>query len=307
MLLEVNNITKYYDGNKVLDNVSFTLEKGEILGLLGPNGAGKTTTMKIITSNILPTSGNVKIKDFDTNDHTLETQKHIGYLAENNPLYTEMFVYDFLKHIQAFYENPMEIEEAAKLVDIKDKLTTRISELSKGYKQRVGIAAALLNNPELLILDEANEGLDPAQRIELRKTIKNLSKDKGVIVSTHVLEEVKTLCDRVVIIDKGKIIHNSKISDLTNYKKYRLQYSFTGKDIKDQLKKLALNKQVEIETNEKITTAIFKTSEPIEQKITDLIKKENITLYEFSLQDNLEEVFDSLKRSESEKEVTNEN
>lgn len=296
MLLEVNNITKYYNKTKVLDNVSFQLEKGEILGLLGPNGAGKTTTMKIITSNILPTSGDVKIKGLDTQENTLETQKQIGYLAETNPLYMDMFVYDFLKHIQTFYENPMEIEEAAKLVDISDKLATRINDLSKGYKQRVGIAAALLNNPELLILDEANEGLDPTQRIELRKTIKKLAKDKGVIVSTHVLEEVKSLCDRVLIIDKGKLIHNSKIEDLTNYKKYKLKYS--GKDISAQLKKLAIDKNVENEKNDKLITSIFKTKDFVEQQITDLIKKENITLYEFSLQDNLEEVFNSLKTHE---------
>ena len=209
-MIEVKNLVKKYGPKCAVDNISFTVRDGEILGLLGPNGAGKSTTMNIMTGYLSATSGTVTVAGYDILDNPMEAKRQIGYLPEIPPLYTDMTVFEYLSFV---YElkgvkeikksvHLTEVMEAVKLVDVKDRL---IANLSKGYKQRVGLAQALIGNPEVLILDEPTVGLDPMQIIEIRSVIKKLGKSHTVILSSHILQEVQAICDRVVIINNGKV------------------------------------------------------------------------------------------------------
>lgn len=218
-MIEVNNLTKEFGPQKAVNDISFTANKGQILGFLGPNGAGKSTTMKMITSYLPQSSGSIKVCGIDTSLLSLESRKKIGYLPENNPLYKDMYVTEFLEfvskvhHIQDGKKRINEIVEITGLGKEKHKL---IGALSKGYKQRVGLAQALIHDPEVLILDEPTSGLDMNQLIDIRALIKNLGKDKTVIFSTHIMQEVNALCDRVIIINDGKIVANDSIDQLQN-------------------------------------------------------------------------------------------
>ena len=218
-MIEVNNLIKEFGTQKAVNDISFTANKGQILGFLGPNGAGKSTTMKMITSYLPQSSGSIKVCGIDTTLSSLESRKKIGYLPENNPLYKDMYVTEFLEfvskvhHIQEPKKRINDIVEITGLGKEKHKL---IGSLSKGYKQRVGLAQALIHDPEVLILDEPTSGLDMNQLIDIRALIKNLGKDKTVIFSTHIMQEVNALCDRVVIINDGKIVANDSIDQLQN-------------------------------------------------------------------------------------------
>ena len=208
--IEINGITKYYGQQKALDNINISINKGEVVGLLGPNGAGKSTLMKIITSFIPPSSGTVKISGYDIREDSLEIKKHIGYLPENNPLYNDMYVREYLKFVLKTYPDhkntKTKIEDTIQLTRLNLEKKKKIGALSKGYKQRVGLAQALIHNPDILILDEPTSGLDPNQLVEIRKIITDLGKEKTIILSTHIMQEVEALCDRVIIIDNGKIV-----------------------------------------------------------------------------------------------------
>ena len=233
MSVIVKNLTKIYGTQKAVDDISFTANEGEILGFLGPNGAGKSTTMKIATGFISATSGQVEVAGFDVNDQSLESRRNIGYLPEHNPLYLEMYVNEFLEFSGKVYGMPSK-ELKVKIKEVIDKcgLTVeqnkKISALSKGYRQRVGLAQALLHDPKVLILDEPTTGLDPNQILEIRKLIKEISKDKTLIFSTHIMQEVQALCDRVIIINKGKIIADKTLKELSaesGNKTYRIEFS----------------------------------------------------------------------------------
>ncbi len=220
MSIKVNNLTKYYGSQAALKNVSFEIKKGEIVGLLGPNGAGKSTMMKIITCFILPTEGDVKVCDLDIKENSIEVRKKVGYLPENNPLYAEMYVKEFLYIIASIYKIPKKIiknriEEVINITGLTPEINKKIGTLSKGYKQRVGLAQAIIHNPEVLILDEPTSGLDPNQIIDIRNLIKNMGKEKTVILSTHIMQEVEAICDRAIIIDKGNIIADDTTSNLS--------------------------------------------------------------------------------------------
>ncbi len=217
MNVEINNISKYYGYQKVLDNVSFEVKPGEILGFLGPNGAGKTTTMKIITGYISMDSGDVSIEGKSV--RTGETKSSIGYLPENNPLYLDMPVVDYLRFsakLQGVEKQSIEnrVREMIRLTGLNQEKHKLIGELSKGYRQRVGLAQALIHDPDILILDEPTTGLDPNQIIEIRELIKKLGRKKTVILSTHILPEVEATCDRILIINKGKIVANGTSENL---------------------------------------------------------------------------------------------
>lgn len=218
-MIEINNITKLYGQQKALDNVSLTINKGEIIGLLGPNGAGKSTLMKILTSFIPPTSGNASINGLDVENDSLKIRELIGYLPENNPLYTDMYVKEYLKFVLRIYKNVNKkdsvIKEVIELTGLGPEQHKKIGALSKGYRQRVGLAQALIHNPEILILDEPTSGLDPNQLVDIRQIIIDLGKQKTVILSTHIMQEVEAMCDRVVIIDKGKIVADDTTSRLS--------------------------------------------------------------------------------------------
>jgi gliding motility-associated transport system ATP-binding protein len=218
MSIKVSNLTKTYGTQKAIDNVSFIAANNEIIGFLGPNGAGKSTTMKIITGYRTADSGEVLIDDINVKAQPLEAKKKIGYLSEGNPLYYEMYVREYLGFIGRlhFIKNNLKnrIEEVINLTGLRSESNKKTGQLSKGYKQRVGLAAALIHDPDVLVLDEPTSGLDPNQIIEIREVIRTLGKDKTVLFSTHILQEVESICDRVLIIDKGKIVANDSLANL---------------------------------------------------------------------------------------------
>ena len=215
MSIEVNNISKSYGVQKALDNISFTVQKGEIVGFLGPNGAGKSTLMKILTTYIAADEGTATVNGFDVNAETKDVQQSIGYLPEHNPLYLDLYVREYLAFNADVYKvAKSRIEEVVQLTGLSNESHKKIGQLSKGYRQRVGLANALLHNPDVLILDEPTTGLDPNQLVEIRNVIKNVGKDKTVFLSTHIMQEVEAICDRVIIIDKGKIVADKKLDTL---------------------------------------------------------------------------------------------
>ncbi len=215
MSIEVQNISKSYGAQKALDNVSFTVKKGEIVGFLGPNGAGKSTLMKILTTYINSDEGIAKVDDFDVITNQLEVQKSVGYLPEHNPLYLDLYVREYLTFNADVYKvEKSRIDEVITLTGLTAEAHKKIGQLSKGYRQRVGLATALLHNPDVLILDEPTTGLDPNQLVEIRELIKNIGKDKTVFLSTHIMQEVEAICDRVIIINQGKIVADNNIDNL---------------------------------------------------------------------------------------------
>ncbi|HPT03527.1 MAG TPA: gliding motility-associated ABC transporter ATP-binding subunit GldA [Bacteroidales bacterium] len=225
MSIIVKNITKLYGTQKALDKVSFEVKAGEIVGLLGPNGAGKSTMMKIITCFIPPTSGDVSVYGFDIMEQSVEVRKKVGYLPENNPLYLEMYVKEYLEFVAGLHQlgknTHKRIAEMIANTGLESEQNKKIGALSKGYRQRVGLAQALIHNPEVLILDEPTSGLDPNQLIEIRNLIKEIGKEKTVMLSTHIMQEVEAICNRVVIINKGKIVADDlteKLSAVTSPK-----------------------------------------------------------------------------------------
>lgn len=219
MSVEVKNLLKLYGEQKALNNISFSAEKGEIVGFLGPNGAGKSTTMKITTCFVAPTSGSVSVCGYDVQSNPMDVRKNLGYLPEHNPLYLDMYVHEYLRFIgrvhglkgRVLKARVSEMVETTGLVIEQNK---RIGQLSKGYRQRVGLAQALIHDPKVLILDEPTTGLDPNQIVEIRKLIKEVAKEKTIIFSTHIMQEVQALCDRAVIINKGEIVANESVTML---------------------------------------------------------------------------------------------
>ena len=217
-MIEISNLVKKYGRNYAVNDISFHINKGEIVGFLGPNGAGKTTTMNILTGYLSATSGSVKIAGYDILENPMEAKKHIGFLPEHPPLYLDMTVKEYLSFVfdlkKCTFNKKKHIEEIVDLINIKDVYKRPISHLSKGYRQRVGIAQALISSPDILVFDEPTVGLDPRQIIEIRDLITNLGKNHTVILSTHILSEVKAVCDRVVIINKGTLVADAKTDEL---------------------------------------------------------------------------------------------
>ena len=218
MSVEVKELTKVFGRQVAVDHISFSAVKGKITGFLGPNGAGKSTTMKIATSFIPPTSGTISVCGYDVVQHPLEVKRRIGYLPEHNPLYLDMYVHEYLQFIASLHQlgshAAARVKQVVGICGLTTEQNKKIGALSKGYRQRVGIAQTLLHDPEVLILDEPTTGLDPNQIIEIRKLIKELGKDKTVIFSSHILQEVEAICDQVVIINKGKLVANSSVKEL---------------------------------------------------------------------------------------------
>jgi ABC-2 type transport system ATP-binding protein len=217
MSISVNNITKEYGAQKALNNVSFEVGSNEIVGFLGPNGAGKSTMMKVLTCYIPPTAGHAKVYGFDIHEQSLEVRKHIGYLPEHNPLYLDMYVKEFLEFtggIHKIKNISTRVKEMIALTGLQIEQNKKIGALSKGYRQRVGLAQAMIHDPKVLIMDEPTTGLDPNQLEEIRSLIKSLGKQKTVMLSTHIMQEVEAVCDRVIIINKGEIVANEETKKL---------------------------------------------------------------------------------------------
>lgn len=217
MPVEVRDLTKIYGEQKAVDNISFSISKGEIVGFLGPNGAGKSTTMKMITGYLEPSIGHVNVNGVDVKNNPLDARKKIGYLPESNALYYDMYVREYLGFIAEVHKisnKQQAIDNVIEKVGLSPESKKRVGQLSKGYKQRVGLAAALIHDPEVLVLDEPTSGLDPNQIVEIRNVIKEQGKNKLVLFSSHILQEVEAICDRVIIINKGKIVADDKLSNL---------------------------------------------------------------------------------------------
>ena len=217
MSVSVNNLTKDYSGQKAINKISFEAKKGQVLGFLGPNGAGKTTTMKILTCFIPQSEGTATVCDYDTSTHSIDVRRSIGYLPEHNPLYKDMYVKEYLKFVAGINKVSNKAQKVGEMIErtgLGREQHKLIGALSKGYRQRVGLAQAMLHDPEVLILDEPTSGLDPNQLVEIRKLIKDIGQEKTVIFSTHIMQEVQAICDRVLIINKGNIVADDPIENL---------------------------------------------------------------------------------------------
>ncbi len=308
-MIKINNITKKYNELIAVDDLSLEINKGEVIGLLGPNGAGKSTTMKLISGFLIPDSGEILVDGVSIVSNPLEIKKRLGYMPENNPLYKELRVVDVLKNALQVHQVSIElhseyIDYAVKVTGLENVYFKNISELSKGYKQRVGIALSLIHKPDILILDEPTEGLDPNQRSEIRKLIKDLGKNKTVIISTHVMQEVEAMCSRVVIINKGKLIYDDSISKLSkgNHKKTTIEVS--GEVLNKKLTK----EEILIDKSDDINLEISKTNKfkleisTKKQKesvlnLNNLIKNGKILIEELNIKKyDLEEVFKELTK-----------
>jgi ABC-2 type transport system ATP-binding protein len=296
MSITVNNLTKVYGAQKAVDDISFTVNKGEIVGFLGPNGAGKSTTMKIITGYLPASEGTTTVCGIPVIETSNETKKKIGYLPEANPLYYDMFVreyLDFVTNVHTVKNKKEKIEEVIKTVGLTVEANKKIGQLSKGYKQRVGLAAALIHDPEVLILDEPTTGLDPNQIIEIRELIKKLGADKTVLFSSHILQEVQAICDRVIIINKGKIVADDILSNLAGKKHFN--------DLRLEIKEIVQQEIFEDIQNIKqlnANTWLFKTddADALKRRLIEITLNKNLNI--ISLQSetvgSLEDIFRTL-------------
>ncbi|MDB5232946.1 MAG: gliding motility protein GldA [Chitinophagaceae bacterium] len=300
MSIEVSGLTKIYGEQKAVNNISFSIGKGEIVGFLGPNGAGKSTTMKMVTGYLLPDSGFVKVSGIDVKNNPIGAKKRIGYLPESNPLYYDMYVKEYLEFAGGLHqiENPKsKIENVIELVGLTPERKKKLGQLSKGYKQRVGLAASLLHEPEVLILDEPTSGLDPNQIIDIRNVIKEQGRNKTVLFSSHILQEVQAICDRVIIIHKGNIVADSSLQNLEKQ---------TGKPViqitfRESLESEWITRLPAVESAEKINAGTWRVTaknvQEARKQLLHLSVEHNLNIV--SLQDesnNLEEVFRALTK-----------
>lgn len=293
MSIEVNNISKSYGGQKALDNISFSVKKGEIVGFLGPNGAGKSTLMKILTTYIASDEGSAAVNGFDVNSQAKTVQQSIGYLPEHNPLYLDLYVREYLAFNADVYKvAKSRIEEVIQLTGLSDESHKKIGQLSKGFRQRVGLANALLHNPDVLILDEPTTGLDPNQLVEIRNVIKNVGKDKTVFLSTHIMQEVEAICDRVIIIDKGKIVADKKLDNLISTEKEQLiEVEFDYK-VEEQLIAKIENLVSYKNTHDMIWELTFKTYKDMRPAVFDFANANGLKTLQLNQKNkNLETVF----------------
>lgn len=293
MSIEVQNISKNYGEQKALDAVSFSVKKGEIVGFLGPNGAGKSTLMKILTTYITADSGEASVNGHNVAGAPKDVQKSVGYLPEHNPLYLDLYVREYLSFNADVYKvAKSRIDEVIVLTGLTPESHKKIGELSKGYRQRVGLATALLHNPDVLILDEPTTGLDPNQLVEIRDLIRNIGKDKTVFLSTHIMQEVEAICDRVIIINNGKIVTDKKLDNLVS-------------DIQEQVIEVEFDKEISadllatipnIKSYQNIQNAIwtltFETNDDMRPTVFDFAQNNGFRTLQLALKNkNLEQIF----------------
>lgn len=309
-MIQINDLTKYYGDLCALDHVSLTIEKGKILGLLGPNGAGKTTAMRILTGYLSPTSGTVMAKGLSIRDNMLEIKKMIGYLPESAPLYQDMLVFDYLSYvaeIRGLDRNGMisRIKELSDICGLREVMHRSIHELSKGYKQRVGLAHAMMSDPGILVLDEPTSGLDPNQIVEIRDIIKKIGREKTVILSTHILSEVEATCDRVVIINRGRIVADGSTEELrkSSESEYSLWVKLRGADERKAMEILSAVGGVSETLIEDSTAGdlslrlLCGTREDIREKIYRRIRETDWVLLEYRQESkSLEKIFRELTK-----------
>ena len=300
MSIKVTNLTKNYGQQKALNNISFEIKSGEIVGFLGPNGAGKSTMMKIITGYIPQSSGEVLVNGHTIDAEAIDIRKQIGYLPENNPLYLDMFVREYLMFIAGIYKldkKKERVEEMIEKVGLSKESNKRISELSKGYRQRVGLAQALIHDPSVIILDEPTSGLDPNQIVEIRDLILKVGQEKTVMLSTHIMQEVEAICDKIIILDKGNIVANEQTKNASNIVK---DNSIIIKiEFDKNIDKVLLTNQFQI--TELINTQdniwILKTQKDIRAELFEFAVKENIKVLSMQIiEKTLEEIFQEITK-----------
>jgi ABC-2 type transport system ATP-binding protein len=288
MSISVQNISKYYGAQKALNDISFTINKGEIVGFLGPNGAGKSTMMKILTTYIASSQGHALVNNFNVTTEQKNVQQSVGYLPEHNPLYLDMYIKEYLAFNADIYNVKKErIDDVIKLTGLTNEAHKKIEQLSKGYRQRVGLANALLHNPDVLILDEPTTGLDPNQLVEIRELIKSVGKEKTIFLSTHIMQEVEAICDRVIIINKGELVIDTPLSELKSNQDQLIEVEFDYR-VEDQLLKrlpnvtnakntFGMTWEITFDSKEDMRPLIFDFAANNELKILKLDTK-NVTL-----------------------------
>lgn len=300
MSIRVDHLTKLYGVQKALDHVSFEIASGEIVGFLGPNGAGKSTTMKILTGYLSATEGKAYINGLDVEEHPMEVRRQVGYLPENNPLYYDLYVTEYLEYVGRMYgmgfKAVKRTQDMIELTGLSPEKRKKIGQLSKGYKQRVGLAQALIHDPKVLILDEPTSGLDPNQLVDIRKLILNIGKEKTVILSTHIMQEVQAMCDRAIIIKKGVIVADDKISNLTSAdgRKLILEIEFMeAVDMKALEQIPGISEVISLKGNS--WKLISKGAEDLRPRLFEFAKQNNFTLLKMQQQEiNMEDVFKEL-------------
>jgi ABC-2 type transport system ATP-binding protein len=293
MSIEVNSISKSYGEQKALNEISFTIQKGEIVGFLGPNGAGKSTLMKILTTYLLADTGSALVNGHDVMTDTKAVQLSIGYLPEHNPLYLDLYVREYLAfNADVYHVAKSRIEEVIQLTGLSSESHKKISQLSKGYRQRVGLANALLHNPDVLILDEPTTGLDPNQLMEIRNVIKNVGKDKTVFLSTHIMQEVEAICDRVIIIDKGQIVADKKLDKLISENKEQVIEVEFDYQVEEQLLAKLENISAYKNTHDMTWELTFITEKDMRPAIFDFAQENGLKTLQLNQKNkNLEAVF----------------
>lgn len=303
MSIKVTNITKIYGQQKALENVSFETKKGEITGFLGPNGAGKSTMMKILTCYIPATSGQAWVENFDTLEQSIEVRRNVGYLPEHNPLYHDMYVKEYLTFVAGMLMPSAKIEsrvnEMVEITGLLPEVKKKIGALSKGYRQRVGLAQAMIHNPKVLILDEPTSGLDPNQLIEIRSLIKNIGKEKTVLLSTHIMQEVTAICNRVIIINKGKIVADDNVSILQEKTKGEnvVHVEFEKQVHTEDLRRLKGVLRVEVLGENKFNIHADRSVDVRNDVFKYAVDKHNTVLAMQKVERNLEEIFHQLTRN----------
>lgn len=300
MSIEVKNLSKFYGEQAAVNDISFSIGKGEIVGFLGPNGAGKSTTMKMITGFIPASEGEIRVCGKEVSVDSIETRKHVGYLPENNPLYLDMYVKEYLEFVGNIYKikNVRErVKEMIRLVGLEVEQNKKIGMLSKGYRQRVGLAQAIIHNPDVLILDEPTSGLDPNQLVEIRDLIKRIGKEKTVMLSTHILQEVEAICDRVIIIRKGQLVADNLASNLQVATELQVVFAeFDGSVSKNLLQRIPGVTKVQKVTE---TSYLIESSEAedLRKTVAQFAQQNNLLVLTLRTEEkSLEEVFKSLTK-----------
>lgn len=300
MSIEVKHLSKYYGEQAAVNDISFSIQQGEIVGFLGPNGAGKSTTMKIITGFIPATRGEVFVCGMRVDMDSLETRRKIGYLPENNPLYLDMYVREYLEFVGKIYKIKnlkARVDEMIQQVGLEVEQNKLIGTLSKGYRQRVGLAQAIIHDPEVLILDEPTSGLDPNQLVEIRDLIRKIGKEKTVMLSTHIMQEVEAICDRVIIIKQGNLVADDSASNLQNESDIQVVYvEFDSEVSKNQLHKIEGVSKVEM-VNAQIWLLESNNQEDLRKAVASFAQKNNLLLLTIRKEEkSLEEVFKNLTK-----------
>ena len=295
MSIEVDGVSKVYGNQKALNNISFKVDKPEIVGFLGPNGAGKSTMMKILTTYLNASKGYAKVNGYNVNTNSKQVQQSVGYLPEHNPLYLEQYVKEYLAFNANIYGvSKRRINEVIELTGLMPEVNKKIGQLSKGYRQRVGLANALLHDPEVLILDEPTTGLDPNQLVDIRNLIKSVGKTKTVFLSTHIMQEVEAMCDRVIIINNGKIVADKKLKDLRNEKEQVVIVEFDYR-IEDSLLLNLPNIKKVVNTHDFVYEITFKTSEDMRSYVFDFAHDNQLKILQLNQKNtSLESLFRDL-------------